>query len=566
MGRTRRAGGLVTRARRRIANAVRPNVEVVPVAAGIRAEWDVPVVARDGTTLRVNVFRPPTDELVPVIMSAHPYGKDAIPARTRSGHGVNPQYRIFPQPHRVRFSSWTSWEAPDPAVWAPRGFAVVNADLRGGGTSEGTGELFSDQEAEDYYDLIEWAGIQPWSMGRVALDGVSYLAISQYKVAALRPPHLAAICAWEGFSDLYRDFARPGGVREDGFSIIWSALTRRAARIATNVRTQIVTRPERDAWYASVTPDLERIDVPMLVCGSFSDHCLHSRGSFEAFRRAGSPRKWLYTHRDGKWCHYYSQEATETRARFFEYVLKGLDTGWPHEPAVRLAIHEAGPEPVEVTHEDQWPPADLEWTALALDLERGLLVSGEAPSRRGSASFSTRRGRLSLTWVVPEDLDIIGPMSLRLHVAVRHADDVHLFAGVRKIREGVECNFEGSFGFAHDMVSTGWQRAAHRELDAALSTREQPVHTHARAEPLKPGEIVPVEIALLPHATRFRRGDRLRLDIRGSWHYPRDPVRGQLPSGYQGSPKGTCVVFSGGPCDSHLYLGIRPLRPRPAPE
>ncbi|MHB1431761.1 MAG: CocE/NonD family hydrolase [Streptosporangiaceae bacterium] len=49
---------------------------------------------------------------------------------------------------------------------------------------------------------------------KVGLAGVSYLAISQYRAVALRPPHLAAICPWEGFSDIYRDLARPGGVRE----------------------------------------------------------------------------------------------------------------------------------------------------------------------------------------------------------------------------------------------------------------------------------------------------------------------------------------------------------------
>ena len=68
-----------------------------------------------------------------MILSAHPYDKDQIPARTGR---VNPQYRVFPQPAAVRLSAWTSWEAPDPAVWVPRGYVVVNADMRGGGTSE----------------------------------------------------------------------------------------------------------------------------------------------------------------------------------------------------------------------------------------------------------------------------------------------------------------------------------------------------------------------------------------------------------------------------------------------
>jgi uncharacterized protein len=52
---------------------------------------------------------------------------------------------------------------------------------------------------------------------RLFLNFFSYLAISQWKVAALRPKALAAICPWEGFTDVYSDLAYPGGVREDGF-------------------------------------------------------------------------------------------------------------------------------------------------------------------------------------------------------------------------------------------------------------------------------------------------------------------------------------------------------------
>jgi putative CocE/NonD family hydrolase len=95
--------------------------------------------------------------------------------------------------------------------------------------------------------LIEWAGTQAASSGRVGLDGVSYLAISQYKVAALQPPRLFAICPCEGLSDVYRDFARPGGVLENGFSKLWSWLTGREARIRTSLYEAIVEHPERDA-------------------------------------------------------------------------------------------------------------------------------------------------------------------------------------------------------------------------------------------------------------------------------------------------------------------------------
>jgi uncharacterized protein len=545
-------------ARRRLANALKPDVHVSEPPPGIAVDWDIDIPMRDGTVLRANIFRPAGEGRFPIVMSAHPYGKDRIPAKTRSGRGVNFQYRLFPQPRPIHFSSWTSWEAPDPAVWVPRGYVVVNADLRGGGTSEGVAELLSDQEAQDYYDLIEWAAAQPWSNGRVGLDGVSYLALSQYKAAALRPPHLAAICPWEGFSDLYRDFLRPGGLREDGFSIVWNAGTHRAARVAEDLRKELIAREQRDDWYAAKTPDLERIDVPMLVCGSFSDHSLHSRGAFEAFRRAGSAQKYLYTHRDGKWCAYYSAEATAARIRFFDAALKGENNGWREQPPVTLRIYDRGDAPVAVVGEDSWPPTDLDWRPLYLDAAEKSLTAGAAPAASSIAAVETRGAGVQFFFAFDDDMDVIGPMALTLFVEAQDGLDIRLFAGVRKFRGGDEIRFEGSYGFAGDMVSKGWQRLAHRELDAELSTPQQPVHRHECAEPLREGEIARVDIALLPQATRFLRGDRLRLDLRGTWHFPRNPLFGQFPVGYQPGAKGVCVLHTGADHPSSLLIGARP--------
>lgn len=545
---------------RRLANIRRTAVTVLPAPAGVVTEWDAEVPVRDGTVLRVNVFRPATPDPVPVIVCAHPYGKDGFPAR--SG-GVNGQYRLFPQPHPIAFSEWTGWEAPDPATWVPRGYAVINADLRGAGTSDGTGELFSNQESQDYHDLIEWAGTRPWSTGKVGLLGVSYLAISQYGAAATRPPHLAAICPWEGLSDLYRDLAYPGGVREDGFTIMWSTLTDKTTRMTQKLRPQLLARPERDDWYDAHTPELERIEVPMLVCGSFSDHNLHTRGSFEAYRRVSSSQRWLYTHRDGKWANFYSAEALAAQAAFFDHFLKGVDNGWESAPPVRIAVHDEGPEPAAVLGDSDWPPADLNWTPLHLDLAGGQLSEGEIPGPATSA-FDLRDGMLSLSWEATADVDLIGHNAVRLWISLEDTDDAHLFIGLRKFRGGRECLFEGSYGFGFDMLTRGWQRVAHRERDETLSTPWQPVHTHRHAEPLQPGQIVAVDVALRPHATRMRAGDTLRLDIRGTWHFPRNPLTGQFPAGYRRSPAGRCVIHSGGPYDSRLLLGMRPIRDEPA--
>jgi predicted acyl esterase len=550
---------LIASAFRFVRHAINPNVQVDPAPSDIQIDWDVPVRMRDGVILRVNIFRPRTTARVPVIMSAHPYGKDEIPANSRSGRKLSLQSRLLRQPHKITISALTGWEAPDPAFWTGHGYAVINADLRGAGTSDGTGTLFSDAEALDYYDLIEWAGAQDWCSGRVGLDGVSYLAISQYKVAALHPPSLAAICPWEGLSDIYRDFARPGGVREDGFSKLWSRLTARAARLTTNMRDEIVARPLRDEWYRSLTPDLAEIKVPMLVCASFSDHSLHTRGSFEAFARAGSTRKRLYTHRDGKWCAYYSPEAAAARLRFFDRTLKKVENGWDEDPLVRLAITESGSTPVAVMNETAWPPADLTWRKLALDARSARLLPDDTELVPATSMFKTREGTLSFVWTIPEDMDVIGPMALQVHIELAGTDDVSIFAGVRKLREGREVTFEGSYGFGGDMVSKGWQRAAHRTLDAALSTPSRPVHVHDREDRLTDGEIVLVQVALQPHATRFLRGEQLRLDIRGRWHYPTGRLRGQFPAAYQASPPGSCIVHTGGRTDSHLLVGTRPV-------
>jgi uncharacterized protein len=187
---------------RRLPGLLRPPVRVdEPPAGSLSVLRDLPLVVLDGTTLRVNVVLPAGGRPVPVLLSAHPYGKDNLPRRRRLGYRVSFQYRVLRQPSTVRFSSLTGWEAPDPAWWAARGYAVVDCDLRGAGTSEGSASLLSDQEGEDVHDLIEWAAAQPWSSGAVGLLGVSYLAISQWKAAALQPPSLKAICPWEGFTD-----------------------------------------------------------------------------------------------------------------------------------------------------------------------------------------------------------------------------------------------------------------------------------------------------------------------------------------------------------------------------
>jgi predicted acyl esterase len=546
------------RIRRRVVAFARPAVSIMPAPARIVVERDVPVVVRDGTRLRANVFRPDDDQPHPVILCAHPYGKDALPRPRRGGFSIPRQHRLIPQSLPFGYSALTSWESPDPAFWVGRGYVVVNCDLRGWGTSEGIGELLSEQEGHDVHDLVEWAAAQPWSNGRVGTNGVSYLALVQWRAAATRPPHLAAMCVWEGFSDVYADFARPGGVREDGFMVMWSRLLQAQRRSPVTIRREQKARPLRDGWWDDRVPDLEAIDVPALVCGSFSDHELHSRGSFEGFRRIGSTERWLYTHRGPKWATYYGPEALAAQASFFDRHLRGRGDG-PGPGAgrrVRVEVRRSGGEVSTVRWEREWPPDGTTWEPLHLDA-RSLQLGPEPPDRPGSVHLDLKGAPVSFIWTVPDDVELVGPMWVRLAVELLGTTDADLFVAVRKVVGGREVGFEGSYGFTRAPVTRGLRVVSHRDSDEPWPAPWLPAVDHRRSVPLAPGEVVTVTIELPGSATAWAAGDALHLEVGGRWPNRRNPVTGQFPAGYQPSRGGTAVLHTGPGRDVALHVPVR---------
>lgn len=516
-------------------------MRVFEAAAGsVQVTTDAAITLRDGKVLRANVYRPPGDGPVPVLVCAHPYGKDNLPRRKRRGYAFSLQYRMLRQTGPVRFSTLTSWEAPDPAWWTAQGYAVVNADLRGSGSSDGVGDLLSVAEGRDVYDIVEWAGTQPWSTGRVGMLGVSYLAISQWEGAAQRPPHLCAIVPWEGMTDPYRDLLRPGGIREQGFVRLWSRGLK-ANRLTFSVAARNGAHPLRDDFWRSVTPDLRRIDVPALICASFSDNNLHTRGSFRGFAGIGSVERHLYTHRSGKWATFYSDDARRAQREFLDRHLRG--TGAAALPPVRLEVRESRDVVAEVREESAWPLTSTRWTELPFP-------------GAGSFAFDMRTGGMRTGWTFTEDTEITGPMTLRAFISVDGADDVDLYVGVEKWRGTEYVPFEGSYGFGRDRVSTGWLRASLRALDPDASTPFAPVQLFEQREPLRPGQIAQVDIPLGPSSTMFRAGDRLRLVVAGRWLWPRNPLTGQFPAAYESGPRGTCTLHWGPDHPARLLVPV----------
>ena len=412
---------------------------------------NVAIPTRDGTVLRANVYRPPDAGPFAVLLCAHPYGKDNLPLKKKRGRGysVSIQYRVLRQPTRLRFSDLTGWEAPDPAWWTEHGFAVVNCDLRGAGRSDGVGSLLSDQEAEDVYDVIEWAAVptvvdRRSRHARCLVSG--HLAVESGRTATTPPQGDRPV------GRIYRRVPRlrpHGGIRENGFLKVWSR-NLSSVRLKYSLADENAKRPLRDEWWQALVPDLPKIEVPALICGSFSDNNLHSRGSVRAFEQISSPERHLYTHRGGKWTTFYSQAALDTQLAFLDRHLR--DGTGTSQPRVRLEVREDRDHIVEVREETGWPLESTRWTPLYLT-NAGLRAS--PAEQAGSITFDTHSGGARFGWTLGADTEITGPMAVRLFAEVHGSDDVDLFVGVEKWRGGRYVPFEGSYGFGRDRITPG---------------------------------------------------------------------------------------------------------------
>lgn len=527
---------------------IKPPLTIHKLSAEVDVIRDVRVAMCDGVTLSLNIYKPKSSEKFPALLNLHPYCKDNLPQKGK----VPFQYRVIRQTGQIAFSEETSWEAPDPDFWVKQGYVIVNIDKRGFGKSDGAQEMLDDAEAQDYYDVIEWVATQEWSSGKIALFGVSYLAISQYKVAALNPLHLSAICPWEGFSDAYKDAFRPGGIREDGFILMWShGVKKKSGPVFRDQQCQHILR---DDFHLSMIPDLHKIKVPALICASFSDHQLHTRGSFRAFEQIASQQKWLYTHRTGKWASFYSEQAKAIQLKFFDYFLKGIQNDMPSHPKVTVEVRESRDNVYKIRHEHQWPIVDTQWTKLYLNHEQSILSDKDDYGNTEFDSFLTTSESLKFSYIFPQDMEVIGPMKLTLFVSLEGIDDANLFIGIQKFHDGQAVDFEGSYGFANDVVSKGFMRVSLSEINEKDSLFYQPEHDFNRQKTIASGEIIQVEISLLPSATLFRQDDELRLVIQGVplLKYGKFHQIGE----YEKSSAGKCHVWGSSRYPSALLIPI----------
>ena len=334
---------------------------------GMQIDWDAPIEMDDGVVLRADVFRPVGDGNFPVILSYGPYAKGLAFQEGYKGNWAR-LTKSAPEVLAGSSNKYQNWELVDPEKWVPDGYACVRVDSRGAGCSPGILDVWSPRETQDLYECVEWAGIQPWSNGKVGINGISYYAMNQWTVGALKPPHLAALCIWEGSSDYYRELCRHGGILSDFLnswhprqvaSVQYGVGSRGAKSVVTGepvagpdtlpeaelVENRADTPGEAKTATASATtimplapPTSAQIEAPLLSAGNWGGMGLHTRGNFEGYLRAGSKEKWLEVHGDTHFTHFYSRYGEALQKRFFGHFLKGEDTGWDRQPRVSLNI------------------------------------------------------------------------------------------------------------------------------------------------------------------------------------------------------------------------------------
>jgi uncharacterized protein len=521
----------------------------------MQIDWDAPITMDDGVVLRTDVFRPADAGKHPVILSYGPYAKGLS---FQAGYKGNWARLIKAAPEVLRGSSnkYQNWELVDPEKWVPDGYACVRVDSRGAGRSPGHLDVWSPRETQDLYQCIEWAGTQLWSNGKVGINGISYYAMNQWQVGALKPPHLAALCIWEGASDYYREVCRHGGILCD-FLASW--YPRQVASVqhgigkhgAKSVVTgELVAGPQTlsdaelaknradtpgeakrrrllDDYHAARTAKFENIEAPLLSAANWGGMGLHPRGNFEGWLRAGSKQKWLEVHGDTHFTHFYSSYGEALQKRFFGHFLKGDDTGWEKEPRVALNIRHPG-ERFILRAENEWPLARTQWTKYFLH-PRDFGLGTEAPDGEETLSYETTGDGLTFrTSPLGKSIEITGPVAAKLWVSSQTTDaDVFLVLRVFD-PAGKEMVFIGS-NDPRVPVGLGWLRASHRKLDPQRTLPYRPWHTHDEQWPLTPGEPVELDIEIWPSSIVVPSGYRIALTLRGK-DYEYDSTDAGLPN------------------------------------
>ncbi|KAF1984856.1 alpha/beta-hydrolase [Aulographum hederae CBS 113979] len=521
----------------------------------------VPLKTSEGL-VRCNVYRPKSVDKTPVLVTYGPYGKDIHykDFQTKSFSEVNPEHH----------SAHSAWETPDPGFWTKNGYTVVRADERGLGQSPGKLDTMSRGTSEAFFDVVEWAAVQPWSTGKVGLLGISYYAGSQWRVAARKPKGLAAIIPWEGMSDYYRDRCRHGGILSNKFIKFWwnrQVVTNQYGRpgrakanwgpdtiegdlddeeLVKNRQDQVednqAHRFRDEDYYASKEYDMGDIEVPLLSVGNWGGILLHLRGNVEGFNNAGSEFRYLRMITGRHDLPFYYPEEVEIQKSFLDAFLKGDDrTGWsvPGKlPPVDLVLRKGNvginnseaEKSFQRRTENEWPIARTQYQKFFLGPDNSLSTTAPSIPRPKKLSYKAL-GTLDnpqllqfTTAPFEHETEITGYITAYLHVSCSPSTtsptipkDIDLFITIRHLApSGEEIFYTGTAGDPVPLTK-GWLRCSCRKVSTQhpknrpyLPWRE---YLSTDVQPVIVGEVYEVLVEVWPTNVVVEKGGKVVLEV-----------------------------------------------------
>ncbi len=332
-----------------------------PPANDVKLENRVPIRMRDGVILYADVYRPAKEGRYPVLVSRTPYSTERFPS---------------------------AYDAP--MFFARRGYVFVFQDVRGRHESDGKWEPFRN-DIEDGYDTIEWAATQPWSNGKVGMQGGSYLGHVQWRAAMSLPPHLVTIFPMVASTSLYHNWMTLNGGWRLSFNFGWGPV-RQESRIMQNPGPHTmeggpeglsfakllwhlplndmqelagrhaqfyrdwIRHPDYDDYWKVLNAEevFDKIPIPVYTLGGWFD--IFSQGTLHGYEgmshRGSTAVARQKSHMIiGPWGHGPSRvigeidfgveaniNAHAVELRWYDYWLQGIDTGIENEPPVTLYV------------------------------------------------------------------------------------------------------------------------------------------------------------------------------------------------------------------------------------
>ena len=493
----------------------------------------VSIPMRDGVTLAAALFLPQKHGRFPTLFAVSPY---------RFDNDYAPAYPMY------------LWRETGPVAWyVDHGYAYVHMDVRGTGRSDGEYRFLDKIEQRDLFDAIEWIAAQRWSDGSIGGIGQSYYAMAQWFMAIQGPPHLKCIAPYDGLVDPYRASAFSGGIPGEFFHLWYNRILRPINQYPARGPSRSLPwdmpyvmrhHTTYDAFWRerAAAEQLHKIRVPVYSIAQWTKVDLHLNGNIEGYQGVAGPKKLLVLGTSSLFsaASDFASDAfhEKTLLPFYDCYLKGRSSGYLNEPNVRYFV--GGADEFRAT--ETWPPAQIVYHAFYLkpgpsnsitSLNDGSL-SPTAPDasseptafrypnpewRVGVVGFDAQGrpdpSRRILTFAsdpLAQDLEIAGPIKLTLYIASTNRDTdfvVKLYDQAPQSQDDRKQDIQPP----SRMVSKGWLRASHRTVDPERSAEYALTYTHTDPAPLEPGVVTKIEVAVMPTAYRFKKGNRLRIDL-----------------------------------------------------